>query len=70
MYPGILISYFRRFDTSRNTNIYTITSVTLLFGGAIIWMVLDVITPINLPFGIIAEPAMIGLVCLFAHNRK
>lgn len=70
MYPGVLISYLRRFDTSRNTNIYLITSGILFAMGSLTWMLSSVISSVPLPFGLIAEPAMIGLVCLFAYNRK
>ena len=70
IYPGILISYLRRFDSSRNTNIYLITSVILFSFGSFLWILISVISPVNISFGVIAEPAMLGLVVLFAYNRK
>jgi hypothetical protein len=50
IFPGILISYFRRFDKSRNTNIYIITASVLIFIGSMIWIIFSVFSPVFLPF--------------------
>lgn len=70
LYPGALMSYMRRFDTSRSTNVYLITCVVLFFCGSILWMFISIFSPHSWPFGLVAEPAMIGLVSFFAWKRK
>lgn len=50
IFPGILLSYFHRFDKSRNTKIYLITSSVAFFVGAIIWIVITSLSPISFPF--------------------
>ena len=69
-YPGAFMSYMRRFDSSRNTNVYLITSVVLFLFGALMWMFVSIISPYSWPFGLIAEPLMISLVSFFAWKRK
>jgi hypothetical protein len=70
IFPGILLSYFHRFDNSRNTKIYLITSSIAFFIGAMIWFIITSLSTINIPFQSITEPLMLGLVILFAYNRK
>ena len=54
VFPGMLFSYLRRFDTSRSTNLYLITgSITFLIGG-IAWMFLSIASPIEFPFGLVS----------------
>jgi hypothetical protein len=70
VFPGMLFSYLRRFDTSRSTNLYLITASATFFLGGIGWMFLSIASPIEFPFGFISEPCMFGLVCLFAYRRR
>jgi hypothetical protein len=35
-----------------------------------IWITVTSISTVNFPFQSIAEPAMLGLVMMFAYNRK
>lgn len=70
VYPGMLMSYMRRFDTSRNTNVYLITCIVLFLVGSLLWMFVSVVSPHSWPFGLIAEPSMLGLVAFFAWKRK
>ena len=70
LFPGILLSYMRRFDTSRNTKVYIITSLTIFFFGSLLWMVLSIFSSVALPFGIVAEPLILMLVPFFAWKRK
>ena len=64
------MSYMRRFDTSRNTKVYIITCVTVFLVGSLIWMAISVATSQSLPFGLIAQPAALGLISFFAWKRK
>jgi hypothetical protein len=48
--PGIFMSYLRRFDISRNTNIYLITSICAFILGSIIWMLISVGSVHSWPF--------------------
>ena len=68
-FPGMLLAYLRRFDTSRNTYVYIITSSILFFLGAISWY-FTTLGPVALPFGLISWPCMFGLVCVFAYRRR
>jgi len=49
-FPGIIISYLRRFDYSRNTNIYLITSIIAYFIGSVIWWIVNVFSQYPIPF--------------------
>ena len=40
--PGIFMSYLRRFDISRNTNIYFITAVSVFIIGSIVWVFISI----------------------------
>lgn len=70
IYPGLLLSYLRRFDQSKNTRIYMITAGSTLFIGSLFWWLLNIFVPFSMPFGIISQPAMIITFCLFAFKRK
>ena len=70
LFPGILLSYLRRFDSSRNTNVYVVTYLIMFFSGSILWMILSIFSPIALPFGIIAEPLILIFIPFFAWKRK
>jgi hypothetical protein len=54
IYPGMLLSYLRRFDSSRNTKVYLITSVGLFFLGAIVWMFISIASPFVFPTGLVS----------------
>jgi hypothetical protein len=64
------MSYMRRFDTSRNTKVYIITCVCVFILGSIVWLVISIFSKDSWPFGLIAEPAAIGLISFFAWKRK
>jgi hypothetical protein len=66
----MLLSYLRRFDSSRNTNVYLITSSILFFVGGIAWMFISIANPFTFPLGLVSEPCMFGLVCIFAYRRR
>ncbi len=68
--PGLLVSYLRRFDRCRSTNIYLITTVITYFIGSILWNVINVFSNTPIPFDAIVEPIMISSFCLFARTRK
>ncbi len=70
IYPGMLMYYVRRFDTSRNTNVYLITCTGLFIAGSFSWIFINAVSPNSFPLGIITQPAMIGLVCIFAYKRR
>lgn len=69
-FPGLLVSYLRRFDKSRNTNIYFMTSLITYFIGSIIWWVVDTFTYYPIPFDAFCEPVMMLSFTMFAFKRK
>lgn len=70
VYPGILMSFLRRFDVSRNTNIYFITAVGVFIAGSTVWMFISIGSIHSWPFEIVTGPLMIILVTLFAYKRR
>ena len=70
IYPGCLVAYLRRFDSSRNTMVYFVVSMGCFLAGSILWMFLSILSPDSLPFGLIAEPLNLFLVIFFAWRRK
>ena len=70
IFPGMLFSYLRRFDSSRNNKLYIIISVITFILGGIAWLFLSIVSPTNLPFGLVSEPCMVALIALFAYRRR
>lgn len=53
-YPGMLLSFLRRFDSSRNTTLYLILATITFFIGGVAWMFISIASPVNLPFGLVS----------------
>lgn len=70
IYPGALMAYMRRFDSSRNTKVYIITCVSVFFVGSLIWMLISIASKDSWPYGLVAEPATLGFISFFAWKRK
>lgn len=70
IYPGALMSYMRRFDTSRSTNVYIITCVLIFLVGSFCWMFISIASSDSWPYGLVAEPATLGFISFFAWKRK
>lgn len=68
--PGLLVSYLRRFDRCRTTNIYLLTTITSYFFGSIIWNLLNIFSSYPVPFDLIVETLMIMAFSGFAFKRK
>lgn len=67
----MLLSYLRRFDKSRNTKLYLITSLIIFFVGSFLWMILTFVGKgLVLPFGIISDPFTFIFVIFLARQRK
>jgi hypothetical protein len=54
VFPGVLLSYLRRFDTSRNTRVYLITATVNFLVGGIAWVFVNIPSPVTFPFGLIS----------------
>lgn len=70
LFPGLLISYLRRFDKSRATHLYFLIGLVSFYTGSVLWMVVDMQTVHALPFAIISEPVMILIVCIQSFRRN
>ena len=70
LFPGLVLSYLRRFDLSRSTNIYLIIGLISFYFGSLMWMLIDMETIHSLPFAIITEPVTILIVCVQAFRRN
>lgn len=69
-FPGLLVSYLRRFDQSRSTRIYLTTAVATYFLGSTVWWIASSFSYYSLPFDAFCEPIMIVAFTLFAFKRK
>lgn len=69
-FPGLLIAYLHRFDKSRSTNIYMISTIVAYFFGAILWNIVNAISRYPIPFDGVCEPFMILTLIFMAFNRK
>ncbi len=69
-FPGLLVSYLRRFDQSKSTIIYLLTAVVTYFIGSVCWYVANTLSYYSLPFDAFCEPIMIISFTLFAFKRK
>ena len=70
LFPGLMLSYLRRFDVSRSTNIYFYIGVCSFYFGSFIWMIVDMGIRHSLPFAIITEPVTIAIICLQSFRRN
>ena len=70
IFPGMLLSYFRRFDSGRGTTLYLITSVITFLIGTVVWTFIILFSPVAIPFGIISGSCMFALLLLFAYRRQ
>lgn len=68
--PGLLVAFLHRFDKSRSTNIYIISSITAYFFGSIIWNIICTFSRIALPFDAICPPFVLLTISFMAFNRK
>ena len=70
LFPGLLLSYLRRFDVSRSTNIYLKVGLWSFYLGSATWMAVDLGIRHSLPFGVISEPVAIAVICLVSRKRN
>lgn len=70
IFPGLFISYLRRFDKSRGTFLYIGIGYISFYIGSILWMIFDMMTPHALPIAIISDPIVTLTVIFFANRRN
>ena len=70
IFPGLFISYLRRFDKSKGTCLYLIIGYVSFYIGSILWMLADLATEHTLPLAIIAAPISVAVVIFFAFRRN
>jgi len=70
LFPGLLLSYLRRFDLSRATFIYLLIGLFSFYFGSVLWMFLDVETIHSLPFAIVSEPITVLILSLVSYKRN
>jgi hypothetical protein len=68
--PGLLVSYLRRFDRCRTTNIYLIATISCYFVGSLIWNLINIFSSYPIPFDLIVQTLMILAFSAFAFKRK
>lgn len=54
LFPGLVLSYLRRFDKTRGTYVYFLIGLASFYFGSICWMIVDLETVHSLPFAIIS----------------
>ena len=70
IFPGVFLSYMRRFDDSRNSHIYLIISSLTFFVASLIWMVVTIFNRHFWPLDTFTQPAVLLVVVLFAVKRN
>lgn len=70
LFPGLVLSYLRRFDKTRGTYVYFLIGLASFYFGSLCWMIVDLETVHSLPFAIISEPITIIIVALQAFRRN
>lgn len=70
LFPGLVLSYLRRFDKTRGTYLYFIIGLISFYAGSVLWMVIDLETAHSLPFAIISEPITIIIVVIYSIRRN
>jgi hypothetical protein len=70
LFPGLVLSYLRRFDKTRGTYLYFIIGLISFYAGSVLWMVIDLETVHSLPFAIISEPITIVIVLIYSTRRN
>lgn len=69
----MLLSYFRRLDVSRSTNLYLIAGAIAFFISGVIYMFIEVSSvflALLLPISAVTSPCIVGLICIFAWKRQ
>lgn len=70
LFPGLFISYLRRFDKSRGTFLYLLIGYGSFYFGSILWMIIDMNTHHSLPMAIVSDPITTIIICIFAIRRN
>lgn len=70
IFPGLFISYLRRFDKARGTLIYLLVGYVSFYVGSVAWIFVDMLTVHSLPVAILSDPIIIFCVCLIANRRN
>ena len=70
LFPGLMISYLRRFDKSRGTFLYQLIGLASFYCGSVLWMVIDKETVHSLPFAIISEPITVIIIGFYSFKRN
>lgn len=68
--PGLLVAFLHRFDKSRATNIYLISSLVAYFVGSIIWNIISSFSKATIPFDAVCPPFVFLTISFMAFNRK
>jgi hypothetical protein len=68
--PGMLLSYFHRYDFSKNIRIYFLMGYFSYFCGSIFWILINFIIPNSMSFFLYPLPFMIGFSSFLAYKRN
>jgi hypothetical protein len=70
LFPGLFISYLRRFDKSRGTFMYLFIGWISYCVGSMLWMLIDIHISFSIPMGIIFAPVATVMILGFAYRRN
>lgn len=68
-YPGILLSYLRRFDENNGSRIYTTIFIIAFILSSLVWIGIGFLTPFTIPYDMINSPICLTVVVIFAKKR-
>lgn len=70
IFPGLFISYLRRFDKARGTFMYLLVGYVSFYLGSVAWIFMDMLTVHALPLAILSDPITILGVLVVANRRN
>lgn len=70
VYPGLLLSYFNRYDASKNFSIYYFFSLIAFVLGNVFWIVVQSLIEFNIPASVYCFTLMVLFTFILAHKRN
>ena len=70
IFPGMLLSYFHRYDQNKHIRIYFLMGYFSYFCGTILWILISFFLPNPLSFFIYPLPFMIGFSSILGYKRN
>ena len=70
VFPGLLLSYFNRYDASKNFSIYYFFSLLAFILGNVIWVIIESRFEFSTPASLFCFSLMVIVTLILAHKRN